>query len=910
MQIWTHTAGNGGRLRRCLRASGAAFLLLALPSFAQSSCEEAIRQAEKKYQLGLFEDVPAELEPCRDAKISRSVAVQLHSLLARTYIASDELDKARDEVSAILRVDPDFEATSPQRFALLLAQVRREESVVQVASVSKTKESLREAPATVVVVTGEEIERRGYVDLEQLIHDLPGFDITRANGVIYSYLYQRGYRSGYSDRNLLLLDGVEQNDLSTNTLYLSRQYSLSNIDRVEVVYGPASTMYGANAYTGVINIITKEPEAFIPDDKKLGYTVQAVSGGLATRSADFTLAGRDGSGNLAWSLAGRVFRSDEPDLAGLPDWDYTYKTIDYKQRMRLTGPLAAFFTSLYSCAPGASPYYECRRDASGNLSIELTDAGESLTRELDQRLLQQNGFGFSDKTEAWSLYGRLRVSNLTLGFQSWRAEEGTSSAIKAASHSGLSTWTPRQTLFYLRYSQPTGKDLTFNSFTRFQQSGLDQADSRWVYLHNYANGFLGMGSLVSPCIWPLDLKPVGCAPASPWVEDVAFGDLSTQLRSELSLVYEPSGKLNAVGGVELWKSSIQSQFIQDAVGPGALIATDIKPEQIEHTDLAVYAQASYRLRPSLKLVLAGRANYNQINNQPESYGFGTLFSPRAAVVYTPSAALVLKGIYSEAFKDPQDFQKFGILRYVNEYASTGLRPERVRNSELVAGWSPSEAFSFDASAYQADYSDVVALRLVPGCTAAAGCLQYQNQDEIRIRGLQIQGRYQWRGLEIRGNYTFTEPFQTNPEQLDGSPLLNGEGNRVDELRVGDIASHRLNLGFAARWKERLGADLRIRWVGPRKTGRGTTVPANPLDQVDAYAVADATVNYDLRQGATLQLIVDNLFDKDYADPGNELQIGPASIPQPGRTVYFRLIAKRSRAKGAAGAEQAEQVGRP
>src|SRR5579872_4408726 len=192
-------------------------LLLALAgagaASAQTSCDDALAQAQKSYDLAFFEEVPAQLAPCLGAKVSRATASAVHSLLARSFFAVDDLGKAREEISTLLRIDSAFEPGPPPRFAALVAEVRRAEQTAQVASVSKTKESLREAPATVVVITGEEIEKRGYHDLEEVFHDLPGFDISRSNGEVYSTLYQRGFRSNNSDRNLLLLDGVEQNDL-------------------------------------------------------------------------------------------------------------------------------------------------------------------------------------------------------------------------------------------------------------------------------------------------------------------------------------------------------------------------------------------------------------------------------------------------------------------------------------------------------------------------------------------------------------------------------------------------------------------------------------------------------------------------------------------------------------------------
>src|SRR5258707_5103893 len=107
---------------------------------AQADCEYALKQANKSYDLGLFEDVPEQLEPCLKARLSRAMTIEVRSLLARAYLQADEPDKARKEVSAILRLDSTFEGGAPPRFAALVAQVRREEQTTQVASVSKTSE--------------------------------------------------------------------------------------------------------------------------------------------------------------------------------------------------------------------------------------------------------------------------------------------------------------------------------------------------------------------------------------------------------------------------------------------------------------------------------------------------------------------------------------------------------------------------------------------------------------------------------------------------------------------------------------------------------------------------------------------------------------------------------------------------
>ena len=72
-----------------------------------------------------------------------------------------------------------------------------------------------------------------------------------------------GYRvvpRGYSDKYLLLVDGIERNSISNLTPDPMAFFAVTDIERIEFVHGPGSTMYGANAYSGILNIITRRAE--------------------------------------------------------------------------------------------------------------------------------------------------------------------------------------------------------------------------------------------------------------------------------------------------------------------------------------------------------------------------------------------------------------------------------------------------------------------------------------------------------------------------------------------------------------------------------------------------------------------------------------------------------------------------
>jgi outer membrane receptor protein involved in Fe transport len=447
----------------------------------------------------------------------------------------------------------------------------------------------------------------------------------------------------------------------------------------------------------------------------------------------------------------------------------------------------------------------------------------------------------------------LRLSGLTLGLQAWRSEEGAASDGSAANLGGTADWTPRFMSLYAKYSVPLDQ-LKVNIFSRFLQTSVERSHSIYPWIHGYANVYLDLFSLVAPCTNPYDIKPVDCAPAKPWVESVQYGLLSTQFRNEINVAYDSPGKWNGVAGVELAKSSIQATFSQDTTGPGLpFIYPSNKPEQIEHTDEAIYAQASYKPQPSLKFLLAGRLTHNEINNKTGAAGYGTLFTPRAAVVYSAFAnALTLKAIYAEAFKDPTDRQKSNAI-------SGTLRPETVRNIELSAAWQPDKDFSVEAAAYHSKYADVV--------DCVSDCNQFANGGSVDVRGAQLTGRYRRGRYELSGNYTETRSYDI-PLDEDGNPL--------PKHRIAYIAPHRFNAGADVDWSDRLRTSFRAHYVATRQ---GDAVTAG------AYTSADATLTYRLKnRNAALQLILQNLFNGTYLAPAPV-----AGVPQKGRALYLRLI---------------------
>lgn len=125
-----------------------------------------------------------------------------------------------------------------------------------IISASNFSEKLLDAPATVIVLSQKEIAERGYSDVSEIFDDLPGMEVIRPWGDTYFVNYMRGYRYTIGSPYLVMVDGVILNTLYFGITTPLAALPMSNIERIEVVYGPASSVYGANAFMGVINVIT------------------------------------------------------------------------------------------------------------------------------------------------------------------------------------------------------------------------------------------------------------------------------------------------------------------------------------------------------------------------------------------------------------------------------------------------------------------------------------------------------------------------------------------------------------------------------------------------------------------------------------------------------------------------------
>jgi len=188
-------------------------------------------------------------------------------------------------------------------------------SQVRLSTASRHLEDARRAPAAVTVITAEEIARQGWRTLAEVLRSVTSF--YTANDRSYSYVGVRGFlQSGdYNARVLLLIDGHRVNDNVYDSALIGTEFPLdvNLIDRVEVMRGPGSSLFGTNAELAVVNVFTRQPD--------YQNSVEATSG------AD-SFVGRTGEARASFRtpkfatlLSASIYRSNGAGKLYFPEFD-------------------------------------------------------------------------------------------------------------------------------------------------------------------------------------------------------------------------------------------------------------------------------------------------------------------------------------------------------------------------------------------------------------------------------------------------------------------------------------------------------------------------------------------------------------------------------------------------------------
>lgn len=187
-----------------------------------------------------------------------------------------------------------------------LEQLSRQDVIVPglstpVSTVERQESTVGRSPAAVFVVTPEMIKRSGARNIPDVLRMVPGLDVARINASTWA-ISARGFNDRISNFLLVQIDGRVVYNATFGGVYWNQQdVVLEDVERIEVVRGPGTTMWGSNAVNGVINIITKKAS------DTQGALVQSGGGSNLQRDFNTVRYGGQVGDNLSWRVFGQQF---------------------------------------------------------------------------------------------------------------------------------------------------------------------------------------------------------------------------------------------------------------------------------------------------------------------------------------------------------------------------------------------------------------------------------------------------------------------------------------------------------------------------------------------------------------------------------------------------------------------------
>lgn len=267
---------------------------------------------------------------------------------------------------------------------------------------SYAEEKPSDAAATAYAVTAETIGKRGYSTLADLLADLPQFQVQRNSDVRRLNLVSvRGIPN--NERLVILYDGVRVTPPTGDLLAIAGQFSLKNAERVEVVLGPMSSLYGADAFSGVINVVSR----------RAGKAAAGFKyGRFNSIEGDLSAAGSLANGGPDNPSAAVTFAARAGDNPRLPDFykrDYSWYNNEYQRGLAHVSPYNASTTTVPALR------YDAREDSSflnarlslGNFETGLIRMRESHSSSIGVKpelTLYSEDARFA--TGYWTVYGR------------------------------------------------------------------------------------------------------------------------------------------------------------------------------------------------------------------------------------------------------------------------------------------------------------------------------------------------------------------------------------------------------------------------------------------------------------------------------------------------------------------------
>ncbi|KAA9000255.1 TonB-dependent receptor [Stenotrophomonas cyclobalanopsidis] len=714
-----------------------------------------------------------------------------------------------------------------------------------------------DAPASISVVSREELSKRPYTSLVDALRDVEGIDVglepSDKNG--RATISMRGLPSEYT---LVLIDGRRQSNVGQ--LYPNNfgggQFSylppLEAIERIEVVRGPMSTLYGSDAMGGVINIITRRNQDSWHGSLSQGFTVQQDDQFGDARTTDVYLSGPLLKDRISMAVRGSYYDAK----ASNPEWD------------ALTLPDGTLWERSIGFGGGGKSVANTNWNTGVRLDFRINDDHELWLDYDVSRQKYDNSEGQTGTLDSLASLWRVgnavipnpngsgtitrRVVQPRVGYTAYQRYERDQLSLTHQGRYSFGTW---QTSLTHSKSNNLGRSLplTLDERANLQTLWNDVCQRTGAASNCAAGRSNALGALNAEEMARLQAflpRPLRTMELEGYVLDTML-DLDFGAHTL------------TVGGQYNDTDMIDGVFGMDGAG----YRSNTKQK---HRMWALFAEDNWSLTETLTATFGLRYDDHNV--------FGSHVSPRGYLVWNASDAWTFKGGVSTGYKTPRPDQLFpgisgfggqGVLPLVG---SPNLKPETSTNYELAAYYE-GQRWGMNVTGFINRFDDKIASGgTFPNCEVApAGsgyCVdigpgwaelgystftQSVNIDKAETRGVEMAAHVDLlENLQLRGNYTWTRSEQTSGAQK-GLPIAGTTP-----------AKHMANASL--NWQLNDAISLSLISEGRYDRYRDTILDASGASHnryYQDYTIFHLGGSWDATPWLTFNVRINNLLDKDF-----------------------------------------------
>lgn len=666
-----------------------------LSSYAQDndSYRQVYDQAEKEYQIGRLNQA-TQLLKNNISHFNGNLKQNAYRLISLCYLAQDSIALSENYASLLLKENPYYTSVQdPVRFEDMISRLKSGRSTM-VTTASSQAESVNEAPVPVTIITAEMIEMLGYnKNLNQILAAyIPG--VSEVASTNLDNIAMHGAYTASQENILIMENGHRLNTRSTNLGRTDYAINTQKIDHIEVLRGPASSLYGNVALTAVVNIITKDGTSVN------GLTAQYGYGSLNTHKADFQAGTHFMNCDVfAWAS---LYSSDGEDRYLSPELD---QSLDI---YRIAGVPSSYGGYAHINKYAEKPSYDV------GVNIKLNDFSLMFSRKSGK------------KTQQYSVLSHLYDYDAYRWFDGQKPGYCVDENHVDLSYSKiLGNFSLNASVYGDWYDiNDYSAASDFMEYEEFNDDGTPAKDEQ--------------GN-------PIKITYIGAYQIYDWKEMT----IGASLRGDYNYTL---GKMkgNLLAGMQYEYFSLYDTYGMVGVNfDDIMLFFSEKNNTIKtgrENNISFFVQDKHYFTPKL-ILNAGtrfdskyRANGARIN----------ALSPRVAFIYTPSRALSMKLSYSRSFVDAPYFYR---LNTDNTYkGSIDLKPEYLNAIQFnMMGDILPINLTYDINLFYNRFSDI--MYSIP--EAAIEEAKYRNSGRMETIGAECALRYDGRRLKANATACYT-----------------------------------------------------------------------------------------------------------------------------------------------------------